>query len=81
MQIWNSESTSVILHCSKYISADDINGEAFMDLKEKDLSDMGFTKGQRMKILKIIDSVKVWQWQVFNLLSVCIVNYIHIIIV
>ena len=30
-----------------------------MDLTDKDLSEMGFTKGQRMKILKIITSVKV----------------------
>ena len=40
-------------------SDDDINGEAFLDLTDKDLSEMGFTKGQRMKVLKIITAVKV----------------------
>ena len=38
---------------------EDINGEAFMELKDKDLSKMGFTKGQRMKMLKMITTVKV----------------------
>jgi hypothetical protein len=40
-------------------SDDDINGEAFMDLKDSDLIEMEFKKGQRMKIVKIIQSIKV----------------------
>ena len=47
----------IILWC---ISDNDINGEAFMDLEDSDLVEMGFTKkGQRMKIVKIIQSIKV----------------------
>lgn len=42
-----------------FTSDEDINGEAFVELKDRDLSEMGFTKGQRMKILRIITSVKV----------------------
>ena len=30
-----------------------------MDLEDSDLVEMGFTKGQRMKIVKIIQSIKV----------------------
>ena len=41
------------------ISDDHINGEAFMDLEDKDLTEIGFKKGQHMKVLKIIQSVKV----------------------
>ena len=41
------------------ISDDEINGEAFMDLDDSALDEMGFKRGQRMKILKIIESVKV----------------------
>lgn len=53
----NKESLSlIILWC---ISDNDINGEAFMDLEDSDLVEMGFTKGQRMKIVKIIQSIKV----------------------
>ena len=32
-----------------------------MDLKDCDLIEIGFTKGQRMKIVKIIQSIKVGQ--------------------
>ena len=42
-----------------FILDEDINGEAFMELTDNDLSETGFKKGQRMKILKIISSVKV----------------------
>ena len=42
-----------------FILDEDINGEAFMELTDNDLSEMEFKKGQRMKILKIISSVKV----------------------
>ena len=41
------------------ISENDINGEAFVDLEDSDLVEMGFTKGQRMKIVKIIQSITV----------------------
>ena len=47
------------LFLSWCISDNDINGEAFMDLEDSDLVEMGFTKGQRMKIVKIIQSIKV----------------------
>lgn len=34
-----------------------------MDLTDKDLEDIGFKRGQRMKLLKIIQSVKVnYSW-------------------
>ena len=41
------------------ISDDEINGEAFMDLDDSTLNEMGFKGGQPMKILKIIEPVKV----------------------
>ena len=45
--------------CILSISDDEINGEAFMDLDNRALDEMGFKRGQRMKILKIIESIKV----------------------
>ena len=53
MQLYCEEANNII------ISEDEINGTAFMDLEDKYLSEKGFKKGQRVNILKIIQSVKV----------------------
>ena len=49
----------LLLNNVMFILDEDINGEAFVELTDNDLSEMGFKKGQRMKMLKIISSVKV----------------------
>ena len=46
-----------------------------MDLEDSDLVEMGFTKGQRMKIEKIIQSIKVRRSLVSNLWT-CFMEYI-----
>ena len=40
------------------LSDEKIDGESFLDLKESDLKDMGFAKGDRIKIMKITQSLK-----------------------